>query len=421
MNQSASRESRFPVSMDALSEQIGIPCAIIRGGTSKGVYFKSSDLPAPGAQRDALLRTVMGAEDALQIDGLGGGRLVTAKLAIVGPSTREDADIDYTYGIVPMGQGRVVYTSNCGNISAGVGPFAIDAGLVSVNAAEQAAGVKIVRIHNANTGKLLLAHVPLAGDARASVLGNFKIAGVPGAGAEILLDYRCTIGAKTGRGMPTGRATDTIVLEDGRRFEVTLCDVANPCLFIAAADLGLTGSELPNRIDTNAALLEMLKVLRGHAAVMLGLCTHWTLAETESPSLPLIVLVAPPADYRDTNGDAIARDAMDLQARLIFYNRCHESMAGTGSMCTAAASWVEDSVVHRVTRRREEGILRIGHPLGVMRVIAETPASTPLPADRPLQFARLGFSRTARRLMDGVAHVPNPAFNHYSNSLETAT
>ncbi len=236
------------------------------------------------------------------------------------------------------------------------------------------------------------------------------IAGVPGAGAEILLDYSRTIGAKTGRGMPTGRATDLISLQDGRNFEVTLCDVANPCLFIAAAELGLAGHELPHQIDANAALLEALKELRGHAAAILGLCAHWTLAEAESPALPLVVLVAPPADYLDANGCPVNSAAMDLQARLIFYNRCHESMAGTGSICTAAASCVESSVVHRVTRRVQDGLLHIGHPLGVMQVTVKTTADSVLPVDQPLQFERLGFSRTARRLMDGVAHVPNPDF-----------
>jgi 2-methylaconitate cis-trans-isomerase PrpF len=394
----------------AVTEQLDVPCAIIRGGTSKGVYFKSTDLPPAGDLRDAILKAVLGSDDLLQIDGLGGSRLVTAKLAIVGPSTRDGADVDYTYGIVPMRLGRVVYTSNCGNISAGVGPFAIDAGLVEVSHAERAAGVKVVRIHNTNTDKLLLAHVPLAADARASVLGSFSIPGVPGAGAEILLDYSRTIGAKTGRGMPTNHATDRIVLQDGRGFEVTLCDVANPCLFVAAAELGLAGNELPSQIDANAALLETLKELRGRAAAMLGLCTGWTLAETESPALPLVVLVAPPSDYLDANGCPVNSAAMDLQARLIFYNRCHESMAGTGSMCTAAASCVDGSVVHRVTRREQDGLLHIGHPLGVMPVVVKTPADTSLPADRPLRFERLGFSRTARRLMDGVAHVPNPDF-----------
>lgn len=385
-----------------IAEQIGVRCAIYRGGTSKGVYFQSKDLPPPGAERDALLKAVMGSEDLLQIDGLGGSRLVTAKLAIVGPSTRADADVDYTYGIVPPGLGRVVFTSNCGNISAAVGPFAIDSAMVPAREP-----VTAVRIHNTNTGKLLVAQVPVLGG-KARVEGPFAIPGVPGAGAEILMDYRHTVGAKSGRGMPTGRSVDRIVLDDGRSFEVSLCDVGNPCVFIEASSLGLSGSELPIEIDANQTALHTMREIRGHAAAMLGFCADWTLAEAESPALPLVVIVAAPADYRDANGHAVAADASDLRARLIFYNRCHESMAGTGSMCTAAAASVDGTLVHRVARRGAEGLLRIGHPLGVMSV-SVAPSGSILRPEAPLDFHRLGFSRTARRLMQGTAYVPNPA------------
>ena len=400
-------------------EQIEVPCALIRGGTSKGVYFDARHLPPPGPARDVLLRAVMDSEDLLQIDGLGGGRLVTAKLAIVAPSTRDDADVDYTYGIVPMGLGRVVYTSNCGNISAGVGPYAIDEGLVPIVAADRHAGVKTVRIHNTNTGKLLSAHVPLAADGRAAVVGDYAIPGVPGTGPEILMDYRGTIGAKTGRGMPTGRAVDTITLADGSDVEVTLCDVGNPCVFVAADTLGLTGSELPTAIDANAVLLSRLREIRGRAAALSGLAGDWSRAETESPALPLMVIVAPPAACVDTTGRALDAADMDVRARLVFYNRCHESMAGTGAMCTAAAAQVAGSVVRSVIGAASPGCLRIGHPLGVMAVVVQAEGGL-LHADAPLAFERLGFSRTARRLMDGVACVVNPALSNDSSSSNSS-
>lgn len=394
------------------AQQIDVPCSIIRGGTSKGVYFDGRDLPSPGDERDALLKAVIGSEDLLQIDGLGGSRLVTAKLAIVSPSSRPDTDVDYTYGIVPMGLGRVVYTSNCGNISAGVGPFAIDHGLVALDDAARHAGVKMVRIFNTNTGKSLTAHVPLARDGRAAVNGGYAIPGVPGTGAEILMDYRGTIGAKTGRGLPTGHATDTIEIADGRRFEVSLGDVGNPCVFIAASALGLTGSELPHEIDANSTVLELLREIRGRAAAMLGFCADWTRAEADSPALPLMVMVEGPADCVTTDGHALAAGDMDLRARLVFYNRCHESMAGTGAVCTAAVASVARSVVQKALRRARPDELRIGHPLGAMRVVAQARSDHPdglLRAQDPLLFERLGFSRTARCLMKGVASVPNPA------------
>ncbi|MBW6399297.1 hypothetical protein KPL78_15660 [Roseomonas sp. HJA6] len=380
-------------------EQDAVRCTLMRGGTSKGLYFKADNLPPAGAARDALLKALIGSEDLLQIDGLGGSRLVTAKLAIVARSERPDADVDYTYGIVPPGRGLVVYTSNCGNISAGVGPFAIDEGLVPAREP-----VTEVRIFNTNTRKILIAHVPVA-DGRVRVKGASAIPGVPGTGAEIFMDYRATTGAKTGHVLPTGHPLDQVVLEDGRAIRTTMGDVANPCVFVPAADLGLGGSELPDEINANEPVIAALRELRGKAAQRMGLAADWRQAEIQSPALPLVVLVAPPAAYADSQQRPIAAGAMDLRARLIFYNRCHESMAGTGSMCTAAMSRIPGTVVHAVMRPTGGGAdtLRIGHPLGVMEVVVR--ASPEADAAGP-RFERLGFGRTARRLMDGIAYVP---------------
>lgn len=381
-------------------EQIAIPCTLMRGGTSKGLYFRASDLPEAGPVRDAALKALMGSDDVLQIDGLGGSRLVTAKFAIVARSERADADIDYTYGIVPPGRGIVVYTSNCGNISAGVGPFAIDAGLV-----EASGPVTQVRIFNTNTSKLLIAHVPTHGQ-RARVQGEFAIPGVPGTGAEIFMDYRATTGAKTGRVLPTGHACDTIALDDGRMLDVTLGDVANPCVFVRAADVGLSGGELPDAINAHAPLIDTLRELRGKAAQRLGFCDNWQDAESVSPALPLVVLVAPPAPYVDAQGRTVDAGEMDLRARLIFYNRCHESMAGTGSMCTAAMSRIPGTLVHEAAYANaawRTDTLRIGHPLGVMEVVVRAREGRQA---EETEFERLGFGRTARRLMQGEAFVP---------------
>lgn len=391
---------------------LAVRCTLMRAGTSKGLYFQADDLPPPGPERDTWLKALVGSEDLLQIDGLGGSRLVTAKLAIVGRSQRADADVDYTYGIVPPGRGLVVYTSNCGNISAGVGPFAVDAGLVRAQD-----GIAQVRIFNTNTGKVLVAHVPVAAG-RARTDGDFAVPGVPGTGAEIFMDYRATLGAKTGRMLPTGRAIDHIVLEDGRSLEVTLGDVANPCVFVRAADLGASGSELPPAIDADAVLIDTLRELRGKAAQAMGLAADWRQAETESPALPLVVLVAPPAAYADSQGRPLAADAMDLRARLVFYNRCHESMAGTGSMCTAAMSRIAGTVVQQAVAGAPgacEDRLRIGHPLGVMAVVVQARADA-----QGLQFERLGFGRTARCLMQGTAFVPRAVLQRVATAGATA-
>ena len=385
-------------------DQIAIRCTILRGGTSKGVYLLANDVPAPGPARDRLLKRMMGTPDLLQIDGLGGARLITSKLAIVGRSGRPDADVDYTFAQVVPERDLVVYTSNCGNISAGVGPFAIDAGLLAATAP-----VTSVRIHNTNTGKILVAHVPVAAG-RARVSGDFAIDGVPGTGAEIRMDYRNTIGAKTGQMLPTGRITDAIALEDGSTVTVSLCDVANPCLFIRAAAAGMEGGELPDAIAGNTLLLARLDEIRGKAAELIGLAADWREADTQSPSLPLVVIVSAPAAYRTMRGALVACDAMDLRARLIWYGRCHESMAGTGSMCTAAASRIEGSVANQVLLRgaAAAGRLRIGHPMGAMSVNVQAERAN-VPGG--VTFAALGFSRTARRIMDGFVYVPRDTFD----------
>ena len=380
-------------------DQVAIRCTILRGGTSKGVYLFEHDIPPPGPLRDRMLKCIMGTPDLLQIDGLGGARLITSKIAIVKRSARPDADVDYTFAQVDPERDRIVYTSNCGNISAGVGPFAIDAGLVAASGP-----VTPVRIHNTNTGKILVAHVPVAGG-RARVTGDFAIDGVPGTGAEIRMDYAGTIGAKTGRMLPTGQATDQIGMEDGSTVTVSIVDVANPCVFVHAQAFGLEGGELPEFFARSPALLERIRELRGKAAERIGLATDWRDVDRQSPSLPLFVAVSPAAPYATMRGEAVDPASTDLRARLIWYYKCHESMAGTGSMCTAAASRIPGSVVHQVigTAAAATGSLRIGHPMGIMRVSVQAEPSN---AEGGVSFSMLGFSRTARRIMDGMVYIP---------------
>ncbi len=380
-------------------EQVAIPCTILRGGTSKGVYLLEQDIPPPGLLRDRLLKRVMGSPDLLQIDGLGGARLITSKMAIIKRSERPDADVDYTFAQVNPERDQIVYTSNCGNISSGVGPFAIDAGLVAVTAP-----VTVVRIHNMNTGKILVAHVPVA-DGRAKVTGDFAIDGVPGTGAEIRMDYSGTVGAKTGRMLPTGEVTETVRMEDGSRLAVSIVDVANPCVFVRAEALGLEGGELPDVFTRNPALLDRIRELRGKAAERIGLTADWRDVDRQSPSLPLVVAVSPPAPYANMRGVPVDPASTDLRARLIWYDKCHESMAGTGSMCTAAASRIPGSVVNQVigAGAAARSTLRIGHPMGVMTVSVEAEPSN---AEGGVAFTMLGFSRTARRIMDGTVYVP---------------
>lgn len=382
--------------MVSSTEQAIIRCVQMRGGTSKGLYFHEKDLPGPGPQRDQLLKRLMGTPDVLQIDGLGGSRMITSKVAIIAPSERGDADVDYTFAQVDVQLDQVVYAGNCGNISSGVGPFAIDEGLVSATN-----GVTRVRIYNTNTDKVLVAAVPVE-NGKVKVDGDFALPGVPGTGAEIVMDWSATVGAKTGHLLPTGNAVDVIVLEDGGAMETTLSDAGNPVVWTHAQALGLTGDEGPDELNGDPAVLERLTEIRSKAAERFGFCDDWRSAEEQSPGFPLIGLVAPPADTRTLNGTLVVARDMDLRVRLMFMNRLHESIAGTASISLAAASRVKGSVVETVCEHRRANVLLIGHPSGITPVkVKKADGMCP-----EVEFELLGFSRTARRLMDGNAYYP---------------
>ncbi len=379
-----------------MGQQETIALVLMRGGTSKGLYFHDAHLPPPGGARDALLLRLMGSPDVLQIDGLGGSRPITSKVAIIGPSAREDADVDYTFAQVDIEHPVVGYEGNCGNISSGVGPFAIDEDMVS--AVEP---VTTVRIYNTNTDAVLVAQVPVH-DGCADVTGDLRIPGVPGTGAEIVMNWVQTIGAKTGRLLPTGRPVDEIALQSGDVVEATLCDAGNPCVWVPAEQLGCTGSELSDDIDGNDQLIDTVREIRGRAAVLMGLAQNWDRVDDQSPGLPMVGMVAAPADYQTLSGASVRADAMDLRVRLIFMNRLHESIAGTGSICLAAASRVTGSTVADVAEHRRSEELLIGHPSGV----TPTKVSALVAGTGEPSFTVLGFSRTARRLMKGTAYHP---------------
>ncbi|UMP00064.1 2-methylaconitate cis-trans isomerase PrpF family protein [Amycolatopsis sp. EV170708-02-1] len=376
--------------------QASIPLVLMRGGTSKGLYFHDRDLPPVGPVRDALLSRLMGSPDILQIDGLGGSRPITSKVAIVGPSAREDADVDYTFAQVDIESRQVSYNGNCGNISSGVGPFAIDEGLVPAHD-----GVTTVRIHNTNTGKILTAAVPVSGGV-AEVEGDLAIPGVPGTGAEIVMDWSATVGAMTGRLLPTGAAVDKITLEDGRTVPASIVDAGNPVIWLHSGDFGLDASAR-SEINEDHRFLGLVRETRGKACVMMGLCDDWRSCEATVPAVPIIGFVAPPVEYRTLNGRQVDAAEMDLRLHLMFMNRLHESVAGTASISLAAASRIPGTTVSEVTRDRGSHEVLIGHPSGVttVSVVARDVAK-----GSDAGFRLLGISRTARRLMAGHAFYP---------------
>ncbi|UQZ88989.1 3-methylitaconate isomerase [Deltaproteobacteria bacterium Smac51] len=375
-----------------MSEMKRIPCVIGRGGTSKGIYIKENHLPEEPNARDRAVLAVFGSPDIRQIDGLGGADPLTSKLAIIGPSSRPDADVDYTFAQVSFKAPVVDYSGNCGNISAGVGPFAIDEGLVK--AVEP---ITTVRIHNTNTGKILIAEVPVK-DGYAAVKGDCAIDGVPGTGARIMLDFADTKGSATGKLLPTGKAREVLKTSAGD-FEVSIVDCANAMVFIKAETLGLKGTEGPKEIDGDKALLDKLEAIRGASAVAMGLAKSEEEALAKSPAFPMIAVVSPPADYQSySTGRTVKADEVSFVSRLMFMQVLHKTYAGTGTVGTGVAACIPGTVVAEVRAARPAwgDLINIGHPCGVIDVEAKVEGD---------EIKRAAFSRTARRIMEGYVFI----------------
>jgi 2-methylaconitate cis-trans-isomerase PrpF len=375
-------------------------CAIVRGGTSKGVFIMKNELPKDPAKRDAVILAIYGSPDVRQIDGLGGADVLTSKLAIISPPTREDADVDYTFGQVSFETAFVDYGGNCGNISSAVGPFAIDEGLV-----EPVEPVTTVRIHLTNSNNILIAEVPVK-NGKAMVEGDCAIDGCPGTGAKITLDWSDTAGSCCGKLLPTGNARDVIEV-DGIEYTVSLVDAANPHVFIRAASLGIKGTESPHEIEAAKPLMATIEKIRGKAAVIFGLVDKPEEAAAKSPYIPFFAIVSPPADYRTISGTTVRAEEVDLVSRLLFMLKMHKTYPGTGTVCTGAAVRVPGSVAWEVLREEAKTRLtvNIGHPGGVIPVEAEAEV-----VDGRVKTKRLGVYRTARRIMDGYVYVRKSVF-----------
>ncbi|WNX85707.1 PrpF domain-containing protein [Agathobaculum sp. NTUH-O15-33] len=369
---------------------------IHRGGTSKGIFIKENELPREQPERDRVIRAIFGSPDPRQIDGLGGAEVLTSKLAVIGPSTRPDADVDYTFAQVSFDNELVDYGGNCGNISAAVGPFAIDEGLVP--AVEP---VTRVRIHQVNTNCILIADVPVK-QGKACVNGDCTIDGVPGTGARILLDFADTVGSTTGRLLPTGNPVDLIQAGDYGEVEVSIVDAGNVLVFVEPHTLGLIGTESCAEIESNAAVKAKMEAIRAACTVKIGLAQSPEQATKNSPYAPFFAIVSPPQDYESgIDGRRILSSDIDLTARLSFMLHMHKTYPGTGTVCTGAAARIPGTLVHRQLseRAKKMPLLRIGHPGGVIPVVAER--------DDGGIFQRLSYERTARRIMEGMVYINN--------------
>ncbi|KQX38107.1 3-methylitaconate isomerase [Devosia sp. Root436] len=381
-----------------------IRCVLMRGGTSKAVFLRENDIPADPEARLRTILSIFGSPDRRQIDGLGGADPLTSKLAIIGPPRQDDpraagTHLTYTFGQVEIDHPDVDWLSLCGNISAAVGAFAIEEGMVA--AAEP---LTIVRVFNTNLNRILTIEVPVLGG-RPAEYGDYEVAGVPGTGARILVDFADTAGGATGALLPTGNVVDSLDVPGIGPVEVSLVDIGNAHVFIRAADMGLTGTESTAEIDAQTELRQRLELIRGAAAARMGMIADAARSRQDSPATPILGLVAPPADYLNhLTGAAVPADAIDLVARLQFMQQTHKTYAGTSTVCTGVAARIPGTLVHAAARHSAGAEIRIGHPGGVIETETLVEAG---PGGPVVRRATLG--RTARRILEGRVFIPSHA------------
>jgi 2-methylaconitate cis-trans-isomerase PrpF len=330
-----------------------------------------------------------------QLNGMGGGISSLSKVCVLAPSEREDADIDFTFAQVQIREAAVDYRSNCGNMSSAVGPFAVDEGLLHPNGDRA-----VVRIFNTNTQKIIRSTFALE-DGRAATDGTMAIPGVAGTGAPVRLDFLSPGGATTGKLLPTGKPVDALMVPGVGIIAASMIDAANACVFVLARDLGLTGRELPEALDQDAALLQKLQRIRRTASVAMGIARDDEEARTIHGA-PIIGFVAPPMDAPTLSGEPIVADQVDLTVRFLSNGQPHRALPLTASLCTGVAARIRGSLVNQVLGPNAGESVRIGMPSGILTVDAE------VSQDRAgVWTAHSGaFYRTARRLFDGRVYVP---------------
>lgn len=380
------------------TKQLKVPAVYMRGGTSKGLFFHEKDLPQDSTSRDELILAAYGSPDpsGRQLDGMGGGTSVTSKVAIIRPAKSPEYDVEYLFGQVSIDKPLVSYKGNCGNLSSAVGPFAVDEGIV-----EAREPVTTVRILQLNTGKTILAEVPVRGG-RYNPRGSYSIDGVPGSGSKITLRFLHPGGSVTGKLLPTEHPRDTWEVKGVGRLELSILDAGNPVVFVRARDLGLEGTEI-EEIDRDAEIKGKLESIRAEAAVRLGLAKSRKEASQKSQAVPKIALVATPKTYRTLLGTMVRKQEIHVLVRMMSMGTLHRAYAVTGAICTAGAAVIEGSLVHEVLGKRggEQSKILLGHPSGRMEVEAlmEERAGGP-------EYLEARLGRTARRLMEGYVFVP---------------
>ena len=378
-------------------KQLRLPAVFMRGGTSNAVVFHAKDLPRDRAQWDEIFLAAIGSPDPYgrQLDGMGGGVSSVSKVCVVGPSSRPDADIDYTFAQVQVKKAEVDYSANCGNMSSAMGPFAVDEGIFKVSGREA-----VVRIHNTNTKKIIQARFSVD-EGLSEVDGELAIPGVSGTGSPVRLEFLQPGGATTGKLLPTGNVIDVLDVPDVGKLTVSMVDAANATVFVRAADLGLTGTEMPDALEGNAEIMKKLGAIRVAASVAMGI-TKTPEEAAKKSSVPFVGFVSEAQNATLLTGETINAGDIDLTARMLSNGQPHRALPLTVSLCTAVAARIEGSVVHQVARATNDlnAPIRIAMPSGILTVAANVQNKD------GLWHAEQGaFYRTQRRLFEGYVYV----------------
>ncbi|WCT26592.1 2-methylaconitate cis-trans isomerase PrpF [Acidovorax temperans] len=390
--------------------QIRIPATYMRGGTSKGVFFRLQDLPEaaqqPGPARDKLLQRVIGSPDpyGAQIDGMGGATSSTSKCVILSKSTRPDHDVDYLYGQVSIDKDFVDWSGNCGNLSTAAGAFALHAGFVDAARVPQD-GVCVVRIWQANIGKTIIAHVPVAGG-QVQETGDFELDGVTFPAAEIVLEFidPSDDGDEGGAMFPTGNLVDTLDVPGVGTFQATMINAGIPTVFVNAADIGYQGTELREDINGDPAQLARFEQIRVAGALRMGLIQTPEEAAIRQHT-PKIAFVSPPKDYTASSGKTIAAADVDLLVRALSMGKLHHAMMGTCAVAIGTAAAIPGTLVNLAAGGGARNAVRVGHPSGTLRVGAEAKQD-----NGQWTVTKAVMSRSARILMEGFVRVPAGCF-----------
>jgi 2-methylaconitate isomerase len=395
----------------AHAPQIRIPATYMRGGTSKGVFFRLQDLPqaaqAPGAARDALLMRVIGSPDPYgkQIDGMGGATSSTSKTVILSRSSRPDHDVDYLFGQVSIDEAFVDWSGNCGNLSAAVGPFAISHGLVDAGRVPSD-GIAVVRIWQANIARTIVAHVPVANGA-VQETGDFELDGVTFPAAEVQLEFMDPAADEDGSGgsmFPTGKLVDDLAVPGIGTLKATMINAGIPTIFVDADAIGYAGTELQDAINGDAKALAMFESIRAHGAVRMGLIGQVEQAATRQHT-PKVAFVAPPAGYVASSGRRVDAGDIDLLVRALSMGKLHHAMMGTAAVAIGTAAAIPGTLVNLAAGGGSRNVVRFGHPSGTLRVGAEARQ-----VDGQWTVTKAIMSRSARVLMEGWVRVPGDAF-----------